>query len=589
MRKTLALLFAFLIGTLLVTSASADELSDVQKKINQKNSEYSLAQQTLARLKSDIASINSSLSGTESELADANAKVEFARKELAQVEETLNEKQKTLAYLIEIRNKQIRAIYTHPSLNTFEMFISSETFASFPQMATYQEKVVGDSHSLIEIVNEEVIAYQKTQTEMQNTKNELEAAASAVAARASELRNRYYATTAQQNNVQTQVNQVVKNLKDLTVKQQALVAAKLAATSQNSTVGSSAPTSTPLPNPGFNPAYAIASYGYPHRVGMNQYGAYGRALTGQNYQTILKAYYAGVTVGAYPTPSTIKVAGYGTISLEDNYLKGISEMPRSWPLEALKAQAVAARTYAMKWLQDHPGGSICTTQACQVYNGARINGTSAADQNWYRAVAETRGIVITYAGSPISAWYSSTNGGYTLSSQEVWGGSVPYAKGIKDYVGSWPAGAYDGPKYGNSPWFHKPWGTSGCGGAGGPWMTKAQMADIFNSILLSRISSSYNQYLSPPDGCLGPAGWSFQKVKDELRKRGVADAGDIGNVFTAFDGRGNSSTVSVVSSNYGALVFNASQFRSIFSLRSPGTLSIQTTLFDTIICPPTCK
>jgi hypothetical protein len=78
-------------------------------------------------------------------------------------------------------------------------------------------------------------------------------------------------------------------------------------------------------------------------------------------------------------------------------------------------------------------------------------------------------------------------------------------------------------------------------------------------------------------------------VKDELTRLGIAHAGDIGNVFTAFDGRGNSSTISVVSSNYGALVFNASQFRSIFSLRSPGTLGIQSTLFDTIICPPTCK
>ena len=589
-RRGVGLWLAILICALLTTTASADEISDVQKQINRRNSEYSSAQASLAKIKNDLASLGSSLSGTQAQLDEANLKVADARKQLSSIETTLDEKQKTLGYLIDIRNKQIRAIYTHPHLTGLELIISTESLATLPEFTTYQRKVAVDAQGLVRIVNDEVTSFQKTKEEMVSVKNELEAAAAEISNRLASLQGQYSTTASQQYSVSNQIGQISRNLKSLSSRQKKLIEAKLAATSQNTTVGSAAPASTSLPAPGFSPAYAVATYGYPHRVGMNQYGAYGRALVGQNYVQILKAYYAGVGVGKKSLPSTIKVSGYGTLSFENNYLRGISEMPRSWPLEALKAQAVAARTYAWKWMLDHPGGSICTTQSCQVYRGQSdlINCSGTYNARWCQAVNETKGVVITYGGSPITAWYSSTTGGYTLTSAQVWGGYTPYTKNMADGAGSWPANAYDGPKYGKSPWFHKPWGSSVCGG-NTPWLTKAQMADIFNALLLSKANSTYNQYLSPPDGCLGPAGWSFQRVKDQLKKLGIKDAGDVGKFYTGFDGKGNSSVVSIVSSNYGALVYNAADFRSIFALRSPGTLVIQTSLFDAIECPPTCK
>jgi peptidoglycan hydrolase-like amidase len=81
-------------------------------------------------------------------------------------------------------------------------------------------------------------------------------------------------------------------------------------------------------------------------------------------------------------------------------------------LEALKAQAVAARTYIVKNMGQYraDGYDICDTDACQVYFGA---GTE--DPLSTRAVNETRGIVATYAGQPINALYSSTCGGRTES------------------------------------------------------------------------------------------------------------------------------------------------------------------------------
>jgi stage II sporulation protein D len=92
-------------------------------------------------------------------------------------------------------------------------------------------------------------------------------------------------------------------------------------------------------------------------------------------------------------------------------------------LEALKAQAVAARTYIVKNMGQYraDGYDICDTDACQVYFGA---GTE--DPLSTRAVNETRGIVATYAGQPINALYSSTCGGRTESSENIFTEKLPY-------------------------------------------------------------------------------------------------------------------------------------------------------------------
>jgi SpoIID/LytB domain protein len=128
-----------------------------------------------------------------------------------------------------------------------------------------------------------------------------------------------------------------------------------------------------------------------------------------------------VTPG-YETTS-LSVQGYGTLNIED-YLAGQSEIPTRacgtaqqaqenplkfvvdntstpwdcWPEEAIKAQIVAFRSYAINYANTR--GQICTTAACQVYNGS---------QNTRWAADETKGIVATYNGQVIEALYSSDN------------------------------------------------------------------------------------------------------------------------------------------------------------------------------------
>lgn len=115
-------------------------------------------------------------------------------------------------------------------------------------------------------------------------------------------------------------------------------------------------------------------------------------------------------------------------------------------------------------------------------------------------------------------------------------------------------------------------------------MTKAQITDLFNAALLSQKSSSYNQYLSPTDGCLGAKGWSSSKVRGQLAKVGVKDVGNLSNILIGFNGKGRTSSVTVVSSKYpSGKTFSAGFFSSMIFLRSPGTISLTSNLYDVII------
>lgn len=580
MLKAARYLLPLLILIFLISVAHADELLNVQKKIDQQNKDYSDTQKSLSAVKELVASLSGSVYSTQGQLEEANKKVEKAREELEKVDADLKNKKAELQLFVNIRDEQIRYLYKHPGDSPLELFVTSDGFNNFSQMIGLQQKVLDTSKDLISVINKEVAQVQKERDEAAKLKKDLEKIATNISNQLASLQGQLYYQSGQQYALSNQLTQIETNLKNLTAKQRQLIAAKLAKASQRQTVGDVAPVSEPLPNPGFSPAYVWLTYGYPHRVGMNQYGAYGRANAGQNYKTILKAYYSSVSVGSYSAPSKINVAGYGSISFEDKYLRGISEMPRSWPMEALKAQAVAARTYALNWIQSHPGQAICTTQACQVYNANNANCSGTYNGRWCSAINATRGVVITYAGSPITAWYASTAGGYTLSSQEVWGSSRAYATGAKDYKGSWPNGSYDK----SSPWFHTFWNGKGCSGAF-PWLTKGEISDIFNAALLSQKSSSYNQYLSQNPACPGRSpGWSASKVISTLKSVGVKDVGNLSNVIVAYDGKGHTSSVTLVSNKYPTgKTLPGGFFRSIFNLRSPGNLVIITSLYDVLI------
>jgi stage II sporulation protein D len=125
------------------------------------------------------------------------------------------------------------------------------------------------------------------------------------------------------------------------------------------------------------------------------------------------------------------------LTLED-YTAGVAEMPGRWHLEALKAQAVAARTYAWHQLQlgtfQPRGYDICDTVDCQAFAGASQQ-EGEQGERWRQAVDETAGqVLLDDAGDPILARYFSTSGGRTLPNEVVFprSGPRPYLVGVDD-------------------------------------------------------------------------------------------------------------------------------------------------------------
>ena len=330
-------------------------------------------------------------------------------------------------------------------------------------------------------------------------------------------------------------------------------------------------------DPGFSPRLAFFTYGVPNRTGMNQYGAKGRSEAGQNVEDILRAYYDNFELKKdFDTGITINVDGIGSYNIED-YVKRIYEMPADWPMEALKAQAVAARSYALAYT-DRGARSICATQSCQVAKAEEKGG------RWNEAVEATRGWVMIQGGNPVKAWYSSTHGGYILKSNEIGWSDTSWTKhGVDTTTGS--AGSFDDLKNNaydkSSPWFYCDWG-SRAGYNKTAWLKAQEVADIVNILLLAKADSGTQNHLSQidkpnPDGV---DTWDFERVKQELKNRGGNPFNNVSDVSVGADFSSGKTNSVNVTGDAGSTSFSGSEFKNFFNLRAPANIQIVGPLFN---------
>ncbi|AIQ61312.1 stage II sporulation protein D [Paenibacillus borealis] len=134
-----------------------------------------------------------------------------------------------------------------------------------------------------------------------------------------------------------------------------------------------------------------------------------------------------------------------TLPLED-YVSGVlaAEMPADFELEALKAQAVAARTFIARRLLagDHSGVPVPEADVSDTVSHQAYISQAVLERDWAsgskraglaklrRAVLETRGIIMTYKGQPITASFFASSGGYTENSEDYWNAAVPYLRSV---------------------------------------------------------------------------------------------------------------------------------------------------------------
>lgn len=508
----------------------------------------------------------------ESDIEAFQARIKVLEADLVKKAAAIAEGEKALGGLLDLAMRRARQLYIRTnSNNPLVTFFASSNIGAVLRSLAYQMAVLDEDKKAI------------TQTAisvkgLEDKKKTLELERGSLAYLKEETDKRAVSVRKLVGEASAYQGKLTSIIGSLTVKQQSFLAQKLAGLGLPTSLGAGPLycTDDRKLDPGFRPAWAFFTFGIPHRVGMNQYGALGRAQAGQGYQDILRAYFDNISFERKDPNMKIKVQGYGEKTLEEYTLR-IYEMPESWPVEALKAQAVAARSYAYAYTNGG-AGEICTTQACQVFKPDPKGG------NWEKAVRETEGQVMVSGGEVVKAWYSSTDGGYTFTSGDVWGSNRSYTKRLRDTngdVGSFSdltSKAYDR----DSPCFYAAQGWRVEYGKSA-WLKEEEVADIVNVILLARRDSGVKEHLYQPDKP-NPAGtdsWSRDKVRAELSSRGVTPFTSISEIrASSVDwGAGRVTQVSAMG-NAGTVTFDSTEFKDFFNLRAPANIQIVGPLYN---------
>ena len=547
------------------SSGCNDLLQQCQSSINQALQDSIKAtaplQSKLDSLNSQIQGIKDTVAGIETNLAQKKVDIDKGFQDLSKQQTILN---------ATIRDYYIKSYYNSPLL----LLLSSDSVSQFTQILGYQKAQADRDKGIIANIVMTIKSLQNSKTDLENQESQLTAFKSSLDQQSAQLDKIVSGAKTYQNTLSNQ-------LASLNSIQQSILSARLSGLNiplfaYNTQGGCSSDIGK---DPGFSPKFGFFTYGVPNRVGLNQYGAWGRAKARQDANTILHAYYSFDSIDT--KDAQIHVVGNGidwTGSLDD-YVRRIYEVPDSWSdnnLAALKAQAIAARSYALAYT-NNGATTICPTDQCQVFQ------TNPKGGNWDSAVSQTAGQVMVQGGQPIKAWFSSTHGGYIHSSADIGWSATSFTKSAQDTtsnVGSFSdlnSNAYDK----DSPWFYCDWGSRSSYNHTA-WLQSSEVADIVNVLMLAQKDSSTVNHLYQTDKP-NPAGtdtWDGGRVRQELQSRGITPYNNISSISVSADfGSGKITSVSV-SGDAGNTSFSGSDFKNYFNLRAPANIQIVGPLYN---------
>jgi len=512
------------------------------------------------------------LTRLERQLGNLEKLIKVAEGQIKRLEEEIFNRAVELEYQREIFNARVRSYYIRSQqLSPFLIFLASESAGSLTRELSYRLTIANEDKKVIIKIASELAKLEQDKEKLAQNKAWLAKSKENTAKQAAFLKSEV-------EKVEAFLGEVKGKIAALTARQQALLAAR--AGTFTSSVGevpiSSIPCSGPPGSPTFcDPGggnwFAAFSFGaWTHRKGMSQYGAKGRAEAGQNYKEILRAYYGKEPVRK-DLGGKISVIGFGDMDFE-YYLLGIAEMPSSWHPEALKAQAVAARSFAYRYKQQ--GKAICTTQACQVFSKSKADNPPA---EWRAAVKSTEGEIV----EDVVTFYSSTAGGYLTYPSGFW--DTTDGQGGPGFASrAWESKA-------GSPWFYSSWftqsytaGSAKCGRSH-PWLSEEEMADILNAWLVLNKQGGDERILPttinqcPIDGGGGNP-YSHQELKEKAASLGMSFS-NVSGVRVVYSNSGETAQV-IFQTNRGEVSVSGLEFKQAFNLRAPGYIAIRSPLFN---------
>ena len=563
---------SFMPNTLALDLNSSDEIA---KEIEKLSRDLKSSQDATVPLEQKLKSLNGQITSIQTKINKLTSNIGLAEKQIKQKEADLDKQKKILAATV--RSYYIKTFVDTPLLT----LLSSDNATDVTRELTFRAKTADRDKNLIISITGDITGLKKEKEDLAKEKIKSAGLQASLNKEADFYKKEVSGAKKYQSSLS---NQIVS----LTARQNEILAQKLGSLNLPSSLGAGPLSCTDdrKLDPGFGNAFAFFTFGIPHRVGMNQYGAWGRAKAGQSAEQILQAYFQNFEFQTGKENETIKVNGkneFGqtfdneTMSIEE-YMKHVHEMPTSWTdndSAALKAQAIAARSYALKIMQDK--GYILPSQSDQVIK-KEVNSS-----NWINAVEATKGKIMTNGGSPIKAWFASTSGGYTFTSADVCGGNTAWTKRLRDTNGD--IGSFDellSKSYDKdskclyaAQGYRSQYGNSA-------WLKSEEVADIVNTLLLVKSDSSSAEHLYQTDKS-NPAGtdnWDANKVKDELKSKGGSPYGSVSSVSIDWDKSIGVVNTITINGDAGSQNFSGREFKDRFNLRAPANIQIVGGLFN---------
>lgn len=525
---------------------STDEIA---REIEKLSRDLKASQDATVPLEQKLKSLNGQITSIQGKINKFTADIANAEKQIKQKETDLDKQKAILAATV--RNYYIKTFVDTPLLT----LLSSESATSVTKELTFRAKTTDRDKNLIISITNDIRGLKEDKESLAKEKTKLAGLQASLNKEADFYKKEVSGAKAFQSDLSGQIA-------SLTARQNEIINARSGGFTVN--IGDSELADDYNASiKGFRESapggyFGVFSFGaYTHRNGMSQYGALGHVKNqGWGYEQLLKHYYPGVNISDTDTNKTIVVNGtnsYGqTFNNEsfnfEEYLKHIYEVPSSWPAEILKAQAIAARSYA------YNKGTICPGQACQEFK--REENSDA----WKAAVDATKGKVMT--GGPGNWQYSSTTGGWInglgWDTTDGQGGSNFVDKSFEKIAGS--------------PWVYKAWYTetyrnnSDKCGRSNPWLSPQEMADIVNAAIALKTGGIDTSRVTPISSCWGGNPYSMDELKNL-----VAGSGGISSATSVSVSQGDGSTNNVT---INGVSLSGAEFKKAFNLRAPGRLSI---------------
>ncbi len=561
---TLLLSGSLVMAQLPMFRVRADIIDDIEKQKNDLQHLLDLSAAATTPLEGQFADL-------QNRVGKAQADIKVAQQQTDQIAQTIESREKDLATQYQIFALRVSAEYKRTAITSpMVIFLANNNAVDLTRDLQYRAAIENQNNQAIHQTGQQIQDLQQQKIDLVTRQQKLAALSSDLDKQAAQLKTIIDGARAYQKTLAGQIAA-------LSAQQQQILAARSG--SFTTSVGDVPLADDFNASIAFKPqapgdSFAVFSFGaFTHRNGMSQYGAKGRGDNGQTAEDILKAYYPNATLKKdYNEPGNITVDGYGSMSLEDRYLQGIGEMPSSWNGAALRAQAVAARSYALSYTNNGQK-SICTTESCQVFTGQNKGG------NWQNAVNDTKHwVLVDGSGNPISAQYASTDGGFTNSAGwDTKGGGNS---------GNWSTQAWE--SIAGSPWFYKSWYTQAYStnsakcGRSHPWLSQQEFSDIINAWIVRKNPNGADVNRIQPvtiSQCnIGGAGGNPYSM-DDLRNIAGNSGGAVTHVNSVSVSNNNSAQTTNVhlETNRGGIDIPGDEFKTTFNIRAPGYLSIPQT------------